>query len=290
MKYNLKMKRSYMMGLIVPALMAVSLGSVAQSAQRGAAVMADASIGKLAITDFTGEVLDANNIPQEQLLKLTLPVGSENHGKALPAGSCKIKIGFGSKLALDPGFDLNTVAASNYFKWSSVISGGQLQLTGELVKELPADVHALDLAVRVKAVAEGKSTITANFLISNHNTKTILSDENGNNNSSYLSYRVAKKFDLINQVPNGDLKMSVYPNPAKDVSSVNIKLVQGRMSGKYSISLYDIAGKLLQSKEMEVGFVNNINYNFGNIVAGKYLIKVASADSKKSTILKFEKF
>ncbi len=288
MKYNSKTKGSHLKGLFISGLLLASLGSFAQ-AQR-TAVFADAKLGKIAITDMTGEAVDAESIQQEQLLKLTIPVGNTNHGKGLPAGSAKIKIGFGSKLGLDPNFDLNSITANGFFKWSAVESGGQFQLTGELVKALPADINSLDLAVRVKAITEGKSTITANFLITNHNTAIILSDEDGSNNASSLSYRVAKKFGVISAIPEGNLKLSIYPNPAKDVSAVNIKLVQGKMDGKYNISMYDVAGKLIQTKALQMNFVTNFSYGFGKIAAGKYLIKVASADAKESTVLKFEKF
>jgi len=288
MKYNSKTKGSHLKGLFMSGLLLASLGCFAQ-VQR-TAVIADAKLGTIAITDMTGDVLDAENIQQEQLLKLTIPVGNTNHGVALPAGSSKIKIGFGSKLGLDPNFDLNSTTANSYFKWSSTESGGQFQLTGELIKALPADVNTLDLAVRVKAITEGKSTITANFLITNHNTASVLSDEDGSNNASFLSYRVAKKFGVISAIPAGNLKLSIYPNPAKDVSAVNIKLVQGRMNGRYNISMYDVAGKLVQTKEVQMNFISNFSYAFGKIAAGKYLIKVISADAKESTVLKFEKF
>ena len=287
MKYNSKTKGSHLKGLFMSGLLVASLGCFAQAQK--SAVLADAKLGKIAITDMTGDVLDAESIQQEQLLKLTIPVGNTNHGKALPAGSCKIKIGFGSKLGLDPNFDLNSTTANSYFKWSSTQTGGQFQLTGELIKALPADVNTLDLAVRVKAITEGKSTITANFLITNHNTAAVLSDEDGANNASFLSYSVAKKFSVISPIPAGNLKLRIYPNPAKDVSAVNIKLVQGSMNGRYNISMFDIAGKLVQTKELQMNFISNFTYAFGKIAAGKYLIKVASADAKESTILKFEK-
>ena len=288
MKYNSKTKRAHLKGLFIAGLLVASLGTFAQ-AQR-TAVFADAQLGKIAITDMTGDVLDAENIQQEQLLKLTIPVSKSSHGKALPAGSCKIKIGFGSKLGLDPNFDLNTITANGFFKWSAVESGGQFQITGELVKALPADINTLDVAVRVKAITEGKSTITANFLVTNHNTAIVFSDEDGSNNASFLSYRVANKFNVISAIPEGNLKLSIYPNPAKDVSAVNIKLVQGKMNGKYNITMYDVTGKLIQTKELQMNFVSNFSYGFGKIAAGKYLIKVASKDAKESTILKFEKF
>lgn len=273
-------------GLFFAGLFAVSLNSIGQKT----AVMADPKLGTIALTDISGNVMDANNLQTDQLIKINIPVASESHGKLLPAGSCKIKIGLGSKLELDPQFDLGSAGLGGYFTWTAVVSGGQLQITGDLTKELPADLKSVELAFRVKGAIEGKSTITANFLISNHRTPVVLSDENGANNVAALSYRVIKKFDLINSVPDGSLKLSVFPNPAKDVKSVVIRVAQGRLSGKYKISLFDLSGKLLRSKELQLNFAPNFTYELGNISSGQYLIKVVNADGKESSVLKFEKY
>lgn len=287
MKYYSKRMRLNVKLLFLSGLLAASVQGIAQNRQ---AVIADAKLGQIAISDITGYQLDPNSIQQEQLINLKLPVESITHGNSLPAGTCKIKIGFGSKLVMDPGFDINSAGMESYFKWTSVVNGGQLQVTGDLVRELPANISAVNVTFRVKASGvEGKSTITANFLITNHNSTTILSDEDGANNSSYLSYNVIKKFDLTPVVPNGNLKLSVFPNPANDVKSVVIKVVQGRLNGKYKISLYDITGKLIQTRELQMNFTTNFNYDFGELAAGNYLIKVASSETKDSSVLKFEK-
>ncbi len=286
MKYYLKTKRPNFKGLFIAGLLVASLSGVAQKK----AVIADAQLGKIAMTDITGYAMDANNIQQDQVIKLMLPVMSVSHGKLLPAGSCKIKIGLGSKLELDPQFDLNSAGLGSYFKWTSVVNSGQLQITGELINDLPADLKTVELAFRVNGAVEGKSTITANFLITNHKSPVVLSDEDGSNNVAALSYRVIKKFDLVTPVPNGSLKLSVYPNPAKDVKSVMIKVAQGKLNGKYKISLFDVTGKQLRSKELQLNFAPNFTYDLGNISAGQYLIKVINVDGKESSIMKFEKF
>jgi len=272
--------------LFFAGLLAVSLNSMGQKT----AVMADPKLGSIELVDLAGFTMDANNLQEDQLIKLKIPVASESHGKLIPAGSCKIKIGLGSKLELDPQFDLNSAGLGNYFSWTSVVNSGQLQITGELIKELPADLSSVEVAFRVKGAVEGKSTITANFLVTNHKTSVVLSDENGANNVAALSYRVIKKFDLVTPVANGNLKLTVYPNPARDVKSVMIKVAEGNLDGKYSISLFDITGKQLRTRELQLNSVPSFNYEIGNIATGKYLIKVLNTNGSETSLMKFEKF
>ena len=286
MKFNLKNQGMPFKGLLFSGLLLASLCGIGQSRS---AVIADLKLGKMELSDFAGFPLDANNLQTDQLVKLKIPVASDNHGKALPAGSCKIKIGFGSKLLLDPGFDIINAGMSNYFKWTANENSGQIQVTGELINALPASVNAVDLSFRLKVKEEGNSAITANFLITNHNTITVLSDENGANNVSAISYKIGKKLPVDPSMANGSLRLSVFPNPAKDIKAVNISVLQGKLLGKYKISLYDLTGKLTQAKDVQLNLVNNFTYDFGNIAAGKYLIKVSNANGTESSLLKFEK-
>ncbi len=286
MKFNLKNKRLSFKSLFATGLLVASLNGTAQDRS---AVIADPKLGKIELSDFSGSLLDVVNLQSDQLIKLKLPVACDNHGKALPAGSCKIKIGFGSRLGLDPGFDIEDAGMGNYFKWTSATVGGELQVTGELINTLPASVNAVNLSFRLKVKEEGNSAITANFLISNHNTTTILSDENGANNASVLSYKIGKKGIIDPTVAEGKLKLGVFPNPAKDVRAVNISVLQGKLIGKYQISLFDLAGKVIHTKELQLNLASTFTYDFGNIAAGKYLIKVLNANGTESTVLKFEK-
>lgn len=190
MKSNSKIKQLLTRSLLASSVLFCSLHGMAQ---QGRAVIADPKIGAISFTDMAGFQLDEAYIQPNELVKLKIPLLNNNHGQALPAGSCKIKIGFGSKLVLDPSFDLNATALSSYFQWSSSMNSGQLQITGELIEALPANITDVDVALKVKGAVIGKSTITANFLITNHNTFTVLSDEDGTNNASFLQYTVTNR-------------------------------------------------------------------------------------------------
>lgn len=279
MKQNSKSKLT-VKGLFVTGLMVASLTGMAQLP----AVAADPALGKIIMTDQTGFAIDANDIAANQIISLRIPV--QNDGHALPAGSCKIKIGLGSKLVLDPAYNINNTALSNYFKWTVTENSGQVQITGELIAVLPANVMDVNVSFKVKPSMEGQSTITANFLITNHNNNAILSDQDGANNNTALAYRVTSKVAAVNA---GQLQLSLYPNPVKDVKVVTIKVDQGELKGKYNVSLFDMSGKLMQTNQFELNTVPSFQYKFGQIAAGKYLVKITNEDATQTALLKFEK-
>jgi Secretion system C-terminal sorting domain len=172
--------------LLLSTFLIISLCSVAQ--QR--AVTLDPKLGTLRMTDVANTAINENFIQPGQLVKLVIPVASVNQNEVMPKGSCKVKIGLGSKLTLDPTFDLAAMNVNSYFTWSVNNSGGQSQLTGELTTALPASFQQIEVAFKVVGNQIGHSTITANFLITNHNTATILSDNDGSNNAAFLKYAI----------------------------------------------------------------------------------------------------
>lgn len=169
--------------------MILSLNSYGQLKQKFSS-LADPSVGRLWISEaVNNDVVNAEALQMGKLIRLNIPVANGGT-KDLPAGSCKIKIGLGSKLQLDPSFSLNEVRLNQYFKWTAVTLGGQQQITGELVQPLPADFHSIPVYFRVNAIREGNSTITVNFLVSNHYTENTLSDVDPTNNTAYLQYSI----------------------------------------------------------------------------------------------------
>ncbi len=151
-------------------------------------VIADPSINQLSFTNVSGNAID-DTLPLGYVAQLNVPIQNQSTSNALPAGSCKIKIGLGSKMILDPNFDLGLVNTSQYFSWSSELNSGQVQITGNLIADLPANF--LETAkFNVQGSVLDYSTITTNFLITNHNTSVILSDDNPANNSTFRPYKI----------------------------------------------------------------------------------------------------
>jgi hypothetical protein len=344
------------------------------------AVTADPAIEPLKITTIISGNILATEIPLSGIVKLKVPILNKNTTNGLPAGSCKIKIGLGSKLVLDPLFDFSTLNASNFFTWAIFSNGGQVQIIGDLTTDLPAnynDTASFDL----KGIILGSSTITTNFLVTNHNTSITLSDENGNNNIALKPYTiigsilpvtftnvVAEKkdcslkvnFDIANEInvsryelelsndfisfekissiaannlanytfdifnileqyqtanllirvkavdADGKIhysdirklsgkcnlanELSIYPNPmASNNSTFYIQKNKGMFNGNYIISILDIAGKTIQTKELNLTNVTNIKYNIEAMPAGQYVIKIFNKKNATEDVFKILK-
>jgi Secretion system C-terminal sorting domain len=152
-------------------------------------VTADPSLDPMKITTLVSGNILVTQLPINGIIKLKVPILNRNTNNPLPSGTCKVKVGLGSKIILDPLFNLSTVNTSNYFSWTASASGGQVQITGDLIAELPANFN--DTAYfDIKGIILGNSTITTNFLVTNHNTNVTLSDENGTNNNASIPYTI----------------------------------------------------------------------------------------------------
>ncbi len=152
-------------------------------------VFADPAHTQIDLLTGTNSYQDPLLVPLGTTIQLRIPVLNLNTINALPTGSCKIKIGLGSKMILAPDFNLTTTNTSAYFSWTAAVESGQVQLTGDLIAPLPPNYSTIGIFM-VRGSLEGNSTLTANFLVTNHNTSQILSDDNPNNNTSYLPYNV----------------------------------------------------------------------------------------------------
>jgi len=181
-------KINKMKHILFSGLMLLCLNGMSQKS-----VISDPALGRISMTSLSGQPLDVDNLPLDKAFRVKLPISNFNTARILPAGSCKIKLGFGSKLAIDPGFSLVTAELNEYFAWTAAMVGGQLQLTGELVNPLPSGLVETGLILKVKGTMLGTSTVTANFLVSNHRTGITLSDSDPTNNSTYLKYTITGK-------------------------------------------------------------------------------------------------
>jgi len=156
-----------------------------------AQVIADPALSQVKLTSLSDTVIDALRVPLNGTVKLKIPTYNFDLFNALPNGTCKIKIGLGSKLIPQAGFNLNNILPGSYFLWSSVFFNGQYQITGDLIAQLPPN-YSDTVVINVEGNILGNSTITVNFLVSNHNSSVILSDENPTNNTSFIGYTVVE--------------------------------------------------------------------------------------------------
>jgi hypothetical protein len=152
-------------------------------------VIADPALTTMGVITFDGTPVNEYELVLDNTYRLKIPIYNKNQKRALPAGTCNIKIGLGSKMTLSPAFNLLNVNTSQYFDWTANFYGGQFQLTGDLKATLPANFRDTAYFDIIGNIA-GVSTVTNNFLITNHNTNVILSDEDPTNNTTFLPYVV----------------------------------------------------------------------------------------------------
>lgn len=166
------------------------LMSVYHAQAQPTTVRADPALISFDVTTLGDVSVNANQLLTTGTYKLKLYALNLDQVTAIPDGTSYIKIGLGSKLILDPSFNLATAPFSNYFTWSSLTSGGQVQIYGTIHTPLPANFTA-QLSFNVKASTStqtGTSTVTGNFLISNDNPAYFFSDNDGTNNTASLQY------------------------------------------------------------------------------------------------------
>jgi SprB repeat len=153
------------------------------------AVTADPGVISFDITDPGDIPANANTLSQNSIYKLKLGVLNGSQTNAIPDGSAYIRIGLGTKLIIDPAFNVATAPYNEYFTWSTQVNSGQVEIFGILHTALPADFIG-ELSFNVKANLTGPSSFSGNFLVSNNNPLYTLSDNNSGNNFTNLSYTV----------------------------------------------------------------------------------------------------
>lgn len=152
-------------------------------------VTADPGVISFDITDPGDVPVNANSLSQNSIYKLKLGVLNGSQANAIPDGSAYIRIGLGTKLIVDPSFNLAAAPYNEYFTWSTQVNSGQVEIFGILHTPLPADFIG-ELSFNVKANITGGSSTSGNFLVSNNNPLYTLSDNNPGNNFTNLSYTI----------------------------------------------------------------------------------------------------
>jgi hypothetical protein len=77
---------------------------------------------------------------------------------------------------------------------------------------------------------------------------------------------------------NGGLSINVYPNPIVNIA--NIEIINGPIDQVMYITLFDITGKMIDSKQENAGRQDIVQVNFENVPAGAYLMEIRAGDAK----------
>jgi hypothetical protein len=181
-----------------------------------------------------------------------------------------IQIGLGTKLILDPAFNLAGAAYNNYFTWTSGTAGGQVQIYGVVNSPIPPDFHGV-LSFNIKTVSQqstqNPSTISGYFSVNNNNPQYLFSDLNPYNNNASLQYQLAAqgalpvtitKFTAVNRDCN------IYVNWST-AQEINVSRYEVEMS-KNGIDFYNVATVTAQNSTDYSSVVNLANASLRNPV------------------------
>ncbi|MFC2114045.1 T9SS type A sorting domain-containing protein [Bacteroidota bacterium] len=94
--------------------------------------------------------------------------------------------------------------------------------------------------------------------------------------SSTRAYQILVRCPLAIEEPKSS-PFKIYPNPAKDYFTVSIFSTENKL---LQLDLLDMAGKIIESKTMEVQGTTNLE--FGNLSPGLYILKISSDDQISS--------
>lgn len=77
---------------------------------------------------------------------------------------------------------------------------------------------------------------------------------------------------------NAGVSINVYPNPVVDVA--NIEILNGPNDQVVQVTLFDVTGKMIASKQENAGQQDVIRMNFADLPAGAYLMEVRVGDAR----------
>ena len=244
--------------LLLSLCIAVPFFSQSQS------ITADPALEPMKVVTLLNANVITTQLLVDNIVRLKVPIlNKDTINNALPVGTCKIKIGLGTKIILDPSFSLANTNTNNYISWTAVSIGGQTLITGELIQPLPAFYN--DTAIfNIKTITVGASTITTNFLVTNHNSPIYLSDFNGTNNTADIPYIIVAGavpvtfINLFAQNKNCNLNVTLDTE-----NEINVKQYELELSS--NVSTFE--------KVMVVNATNAKRYIFNFALTEKFNVK-----------------
>jgi Secretion system C-terminal sorting domain len=233
-------------------------------------VSADPATGQMDIVSVAGVSENANFLNPGILYRLKVPVYNLSQVTAIPAGTCQLKIELGSRLMLDPAFNLATAPLSSYFSWTAAAVNGETVITGNLIAALPGDFAEL-AAFDVKGSVPGTSEIATSFIVLSN-----LVDEDPANNNSTLQYTITNQTIPVT---------FTSVNASKKDCSISLVFTTGH---EVNVKKYDIewsTGGTQFTKAGELGATGSRSYSF-NFTTGSQplvLVRVKSVDHDGKT-------
>lgn len=147
--------------------------------------IADPAVGQIFITNLSDVTQSANSLLFTQNYRVKLPVYNLNQFVAVPSSAVNFRVNLGTKLRLEPTYNLATAPLSQYFSFASAIVADSQVITGTQIAEIPADFDGTAV-FEVNGILSCTSGISSAIVITNASAN--VTDEDLNNNRATLQY------------------------------------------------------------------------------------------------------
>ncbi|MEO6327346.1 MAG: SprB repeat-containing protein, partial [Ginsengibacter sp.] len=201
---------------------------------------ADPAVGQMNFTTLADVTQSANTLLFTQAYKLKIPFYNLNQFNTVPNGTIRLSVNLGSKLVVDPAFNLATAPLNTYFTWTSAVISGDVVITGTQIAAIPADFDGV-LVFNVRGSLSCTSTISTDIAILN---AALLNDEDLQNNAATLQYTlpVTLSVSQVNVTCNGAANgiINVIGSPGATVvirNAANVVVANtGLVPGTYTVT------------------------------------------------------
>ena len=225
---------------------------------------ADPAVGQMYFTTTSGAAQSANSLlmaPSLAVYDINIPFYNRNQVNIVPNGTINFRVNLGSKLVVNPGFNLATAPLAAYFSFAQSLVGGNVIITGTQIATIPADFDAI-ATFRVKGDSACRSNVVSNIIITN--VLQTLADDDLQNNQATLQYTLP--------ITLGKTQVNVTCN------GLNNGIINLTVSSGTSVSTTRTGGGYTNTTGVASG-VNN--FTLSNLAPGTYTI-VATAASDAS--------
>ena len=225
---------------------------------------ADPAVGQMYFTTTSGAAQSANSLllaPSLAVYDINIPFYNRNQVNVIPNGTINFRVNLGSKLVVNPGFNLATAPLATYFSFAQSLIGGNVIITGTQIATIPADFDAI-ATFRVKGDSACRSNVVSNIIITN--VLQTLADDDLQNNQATLQYTLP--------ITLGKTQVNVTCN------GLNNGIINLTVSSGTSVSTTRTGGGYTNTTGVASG---SNNFTLSNLAPGTYTI-VASAASDAS--------
>lgn len=213
-----------------PASQVVTIGSA----------IADPAVGQIFFTNLSDVSQSANSLLFTQNYRLKLPVYNLNQFTAIPSSAINFRVNLGTKLRLDPAYNLATAPLSQYFSFAASIVADSQIITGTQIAQIPEDFAGIAV-FEVQGFLSCSSNISSQIVITN--ASATITDEDFNNNNATLQYTLPV---TINATPvnvtchgaaNGNITVAVSPGATYVIRDAANQVVTAPFApGTYTVS------------------------------------------------------